>query len=230
MCWGGNKGNYKRLSHPPTPNPRSDRRSADPARGRVLVLIPRGFAEENGHAAEAGEAGDDEGHGHRGDEVADAVVDVAGEQREHEDEHADGDADLAVERDDGLCAALDGDVCGDAGLGAAGDDADICDACGDEFFRGLRRAGAAFAEEVDGGAVGGLQGVGGFARVEGIERGELCADDMAFGEFGGGADIEHTGRAFCEDGGEVGGGDSGGCGAGAHGERQGLIEWEHTRQ
>ena len=190
------------------------RRSAHPAGAGVLVLIPRCLAEQDGHAAEAGEAGDDEGDGHERDEVAEGVVDVAREQREEEDAYADGVADLAVEREDGLGPAGDGDIRGHAGIGAAGDNADVRDAGGDELLGGLRRAASAFAKEVDGRAGLGLQGVGGFARIEGVERGELRAGDVAFGEFGGRADIEHgEGCAFGEESGEFGGGDGGGCGA-----------------
>ena len=116
---------------------------AHPAGAGVLVLIPRGFAEEDSHAAEAGEAGDDEGHGHERDEVGEAVMDGAGEQQEEEEHDADADAHLAVEREDSLRAALDGHAGGGARIGAAGDDADVRDACGDDLLRGLRGASAA---------------------------------------------------------------------------------------
>ena len=138
----GNGNSKVHFSPAPLAPGKNFARSAHAAGAGVLVLVPRGFAEEEGHAAEAGEAGDDEGHGHERDEIAEGGVDVAGEHPEQEDECAEGDAHLAVEREDGLRAALDGHAGGDARLGAAGDDADVRDARGDELFGGLRRASA----------------------------------------------------------------------------------------
>ena len=149
------------------------------------AAVPRKQREEAGHAAEVGDAGEDESAADEAGEIEPVAIHEEAEQDAEEGDAAGAEADLAFERPAGAGGRDEGETGLLPRVCTAGEDGDFSGATGKDFAREIG-AGADLTDEHSGACGCDVAE----AMLDFIHRNDDGGGDVAGGGFAGGADVD----------------------------------------